>query len=273
MYLIALPNIVESVPKNDKQPIKKRQNDDKTLFGSKSQGWKKNINDDDDNDDNDSVEESMSIYLMSEKVENALKKWKHSKLIVQAGALVGQAISDDTNSLISLEPNGVSCLLPCIKKDSIDYLDKDEFVDLLKLAVRVSDAMTLDDVLDNESLSESCREKINNMYMKNRNNNAMFQIIITINYENDDKNDITATNPNTEKRRLSKADRKKIKKGGLVQTQEMMKTQENDENPRDDENARDMALVLTIIDDEDDVYVKISISKEVAESYIAAVSQ
>jgi hypothetical protein len=277
LYLMALPNIIEAIPNDEKKPVKKRQNDDKTLFGSKSQGWKKSLNGDEDDENNEEVEETMSIYLMSSKVESALKNWKKTGLVVQAGALVGESITDDTSSstLLSLEPMGISCMLNCISKDHIEYLNKEDFLSLLVLAVRVSDAMELDDILDDDSLSENSREKINNIYMNNRNqSNSMMQIIITIQKDNHDDSDGNV-NPNSEKRRLSKADRKKLKKGvfgNIGSTKETIAVKKN-ANETEDENAREMALILTIIDDDDDTFVKISISKEVAESYISALKQ
>ena len=105
--------------------------------------------------------------------------------------------------------------------------------------------------------------------MNNRSqSNSMIQIIITIQKDNDNGN----INPNPEKRRLSKADRKKLKKGVFdnVSLSKEHNVVKKTINETEDENAREMAFILTIIDDDDDAYVKISISREVAESYISA---
>ena len=138
---VTVPEIIEkkgadeeiavSKAEEEKMKIKKleqKSRDSNGIFGSRSTGWLKV-----ESNNSEEVDEgpSKKVQMVSKCVENALRTWARSDMIIQAGVTVCH--HQESSGSWTLEPDGARAFLPHIEKENVILLSPSDFAFFLRI--------------------------------------------------------------------------------------------------------------------------------------------
>ena len=139
-----VPEIVEKVEleetegltKEEEQKLKlkklqQKSRDSNGIFGSKSTGWVKVQTV--DNDEDEEEKPYKKVQMVSRCVENALRTWARSDMVIQAGVTVCH--HQESTGAWRVEPDGARAFLPHIEQDRVMLLSFGDFSFFLRQRV------------------------------------------------------------------------------------------------------------------------------------------